>query len=202
MNKILHAFVLLTTTGEDYSMSTFRGQNVQGTFEPKQQWHNDKRRGHKLHTVPEDEQHPPRLVLSTTTWCLLYGDFSGTKRSRNILNLNKDDILTKGSFAQYQMNKILHAFVLLTTTGEDYSMLTFRGQSVQGTFEPKQQWHNDKRRGHKLHTVPEDEQHPPRLVLCSLYNHRGKWDKIYNVQVCFEPHNNAIMTKGRPKVTL
>ncbi len=23
--------------------------------------------GHKLHTLPEDEQHPPRLVLSTTT---------------------------------------------------------------------------------------------------------------------------------------
>ncbi len=32
---------------------------------------------------------------------------------------------------------------------------------------------------------------------CTIYNHRGRWDEMYNVQVCFEPHNNAIMTKGR-----
>jgi hypothetical protein len=72
--------------------------------------------------------------------CLLYGDCSGTKGSRYILNYNNNDVLTKGSYTQYQrMNKILHAFVLLTTTEEDvaYSVMTFWGKNVH--FELQQQ---------------------------------------------------------------
>ncbi len=65
-------------------------------FEPKQQWHNDKK---NLHTIPEDEQHPPCLCTTNNhrgRCCLFYGHVSGTKCSSYILNHNNYDIVRKG----------------------------------------------------------------------------------------------------------
>ncbi len=244
MNNIHHALYYLQPQGKmlPTPWRLFGDKTVKVQFGPQQQWRNDKRRGHKLHTLPEDEQHPSPLVLLTTTgkdmlltlW-QLFGDntfkvhfelqqqwhikqrkgiysiytqcqrmnnihhalyyvqpqekmlptlwhCSGTKGSRYILNYNNNDVLTKGSYTQYQrMNKILHTFVLLTTTEEDvaYSVMTFWGKNVQVHFELQQQWHLDKRKGHKLHTLPEDEQHPPRLVLSTTTEEDGTKCTMY-----------------------
>ncbi len=238
-------------------MATFQGQNVQGTIWTTTTMTYWQKEGDKLHTLPEDEQHPPRLVLCTTTeedvaysmatfwgqnvqgaylttttmtywqkevthstrgwitsftpctiynhrgrWCLLYGDFLGTKRSRCIFNHNNDDILTKGSYPQYQrMNNILYALYYLQPQGKMLPTLwqLFRDKTFKVLFEPQKQWHIDKR---KLHTLPEDEQHPP--CLCITNNHRGRccllFDDFFGTKCSryiLNYNNNDILTTGR-----
>jgi hypothetical protein len=128
--------VLLTTTGEDLAYNLwrlFRDKVFKVKFWTTTTMTYWQKEGHKLHTLPENKQHPPRLVLSTLNnhmgrCCLLYGDFSVTKRSTYILNHNNNDVLTKRkgiSYTQCQsMNNILHALYYLQPQGK---MCNFSG---------------------------------------------------------------------------
>ncbi len=150
-------------------------------FEPKQQWHNDKR---NLHTIPDDEQHPPCLCTTNNhrgRCCLLYVDFSGTKHSRYILNHNNDVILTKRSYTQYQrMNNIHHALYYLQPQGKMLSALwrLLGDQTFKVNFEPQQLWHINKRKG-------------------ISYTHCQRMNNIHHALYYVQPHRKMLPTLWR-----
>ncbi len=123
MNNILYALYYLQPQGKMLPTlwRLFRDKTFKVHFEPKQRWHIDKR---KLRTVTEDEQDPTHLCTTYNhrgRCCLLYGDFSGTKRSRYILNYNNNGIMTKGGAISYthcqRMNNIHHALYIYNHRG-------------------------------------------------------------------------------------